>query len=151
MIEIKLDKAIRENLDRIAFEYGAENFAYHLPKDIEIINPSIKDCDCEEWALGTFRIKEYLPDFFREVPAEEANFILYLSGKEGVMHIGIIQDGSVFSKWGINGPVLKHPRELVPSHYGNYMLFQYIPDYKCKTLRQPNFIESVQGFLDTYY
>ena len=139
-IEIKRNIEERKRLDELAEENGITKFVDYLPPEIILIEPPTPDKDCEEYALGTVGIRNYLPYLFQEIDKpQEGDIVLYKNPGEGIVHIGRYQkDGSVISKWNTDGPVLKHPLDLVPLSYGTTVIFQRIPESKLEMLRKPD-------------
>jgi len=62
---------------------------------------------------------------------QEKGCVWYSGGLGGieVKHIGIVQkDGKIVSKWGDNGPIVRHPLWAIPECYGNIARFSRMPN-----------------------
>jgi len=109
----------------------------HLPSGVELVTPPYQGQNCETYALGTSGIRNVLSGLYADISnPQEGDIVLYHSEENGVVHVGIYQkDGTVMSKWGNMGPVLRHPVDHVPSSYGDTVMFRRIPKKDLEDMR----------------
>lgn len=142
---------VRKEIDAVTNSRHPSNWIKHLPPEITQLNPPLNrpnpdsngtyrlGNDCEEYALGKIGIMGFLPDWFPEVEIPTRNDIVLYSMKttynEIATHVGRYQeDGSVISRWGVEGPVFRHPIHFVPTDYGNIVRFFRISEEQIKEI-----------------
>lgn len=126
----------REKIDEVIATYPKnKDWAYHLPREISVlISPDLRKLneDCERFAINSITLDEHasfrhINDFSNVHDPKEGDLVIYMDNRSPLYkakHVGIYQkDGSVISKWGWGGPVLKHPIFFVPTSYGNSIIF----------------------------
>ena len=116
----------RVNFPYIRFALRFDELAKH---DVELIEPTGGEGDCQSWAFeylgmseyahGTLKVEDLEKSGFQEVeepiPGDLAVYGRYHNG--GAYHYGIFHNGNrnqyrITSKLGINGAVCVHPWEL---------------------------------------
>lgn len=94
-------------------------------KGIEILG--FESGDCKKYALGDRDISLIIPGILNHAGCpKEGDIIIYGTLCQPV-HMGLWQrDGTVISKWGDNGPLVKHNWNQVIPEYGKYAFFSAI-------------------------
>jgi len=135
--EIQYDAKAREELQRLALELAPTEFIKRLPEGIELVEPPFPGVSCEEYAVGTTGFRHCIAALYPKLDELAAgDFALYYDDDHGTVHVGRIQeDGLVVSKWGNDGPVLRHPVDMVPEDYGWFVFFRRIPEEKLQQLK----------------
>lgn len=83
--------------------------------------------DCVQYAIGHRDIRVMLPGIYTHSGIPEAGDLIVYGDLNRPCHVGIWQeDGSVISKWGDIGPVMRHEWSLVLPEYGKYAFFTSI-------------------------
>ncbi len=143
--------SIGQQIDVICKEYPYDWWR-RLPSEITVLaspelNPRPKGNmtiiifgqDCESYALGRNGIMSNLPLWFSEITdPRQGDIALYerktsVQGVTDFPHVGICQeDGSVISRWGGGGPILKHPMNFVPTCYGDKVHFFRLTEEQLK-------------------
>ena len=80
---------------------------------------------CSEYVLGCLAHRAGFPDSFRTVQnPRKGDLVLYTDVEGTLLHLGKYLGGNrVESKWGPGGSVFAHPIDMVPSSWGNKVLF----------------------------
>lgn len=96
-----------------------------LPPECEVLQPPTFGTDCEYYVFGE---KNVLGRFARSSPVilkpEPQDVVVYADG-DRIKHVGVLtEEYKVVSKWGMWGPVMRHPLELVPESYGDGVCFR---------------------------
>lgn len=81
--------------------------------------------DCVKYVLGNFKLKDTIQGVLEHSgnPSKE-DLIIYGHSINHPTHIGVYQnDGKIISKWGDNGPIIKHDIDKIIWNYGNYFFF----------------------------
>jgi hypothetical protein len=131
IIELDPEDKIRKEMQIRVDEESAENFSRNLPEDIELVEPPSKKTDCEMYVTGLEESYGILLfDGCDRVAWDEelpGDIVLYMEDSNGTLtreHAGFYEgDNIVRSKWGRDGPVLRHPLEVVPLSFGSIALF----------------------------
>ncbi len=84
--------------------------------------------DCFRYYFGDSDVQEVTDRMFREMQLAAkpvfGAFVLYLNQEGHPTHIGKVgPNGKVISKWGPLGHVVEHPIPLVPTNYGENLIF----------------------------
>ena len=134
---IKYDAQVRNQLDYLANELGTTEFIKRIPEPIRVVEPPFPHVSCEQYAIGTNGLRHSIAAIYPKLDSLLAGDIaLYWDEDRGTVHVGRMQeDGSVVSKWGNGGPVLRHPLDMVPSSYGSYVFFRRIPEEELHDLK----------------
>jgi len=127
---IQYDAQVRRELEHLAKEFDSSEFTRRIPDQIKLVVPPFTDVSCEQYAIGTNGLRHSIAALYPKLDSLKVGDIaLYWDEDRGTVHVGRIQeDGSVESKWGNGGPVLKHPIDMVPSSYGSHVFFRRIPE-----------------------
>ncbi len=96
-----------------------------LPVECEVIEPPTMGTDCEFYV---FHKKGVVGKFARNSPVilkpELEDVVIYASD-DLIKHVGVMSENEqVISKWGMFGPVIRHPLEMVPASYGDGVCFR---------------------------
>jgi len=121
--------------------------ALHLNEDkrpldrisgVELVEYIVGDLHCHAYAVGNgVKDSDLVPGILEHDGNPNAgDLIMYGSSINRPLHIGIWQeDGTVISKWGDIGPVMKHEWDLVIPDYGNRAFFtSYKNDHSRRVL-----------------
>lgn len=124
------DSKRREELSILTAELSAQEFVNNLPDYLKLIEFPQGNISCENYAIETDGARYSLSAKYPKLKElKEGDLALYYAYEGGTVHVGRIQsDGSVTSKWGNNGAVLKHKIDDVPYEYGYYVFFRRVPD-----------------------
>ncbi|KHO54615.1 MAG: hypothetical protein QT10_C0014G0013 [archaeon GW2011_AR19] len=81
--------------------------------------------DCVKYAIGDATIQELIPGILEHTGnPEPGDTIIYGHSINQPEHMGVYQkDGTVISKWGDNGPLIKHKLEKIHIDFGKYFFF----------------------------
>jgi hypothetical protein len=134
---IEYDAQVRRQLDYLAKELDPSEFTKRIPRPIKVVEPPFPDVGCEQYVIGTNGFRHSIAAIYPKLDSLRAGDIaLYWDEDRGTVHVGRIQeDGSVVSKWGDGGPVLRHPVAMVPSSYGSWVFFRRIPEEELCNLK----------------
>ena len=103
-------EGVREYLDKI--------------KGIEYLGRT-NGIDCMNYTIGDATPKELVQGILEHNGNPEAgDIIIYGHSLNYPSHIGVYQeDGTIKSKWGDNGPIMKHKWNQILPDYGKYAFF----------------------------
>jgi len=134
---IQCDAKVRKQLDYLARESDSGEFTRRIPEPISLVEPPSPDVSCEQYALGTNGFRHSIAAIYPKLDSlKEGDIVLYWEEDRGTVHVGRMhEDGSVISKWGNGGPVLKHPIDMVPTSYGEWVFFRRIPEQELHDLK----------------
>ena len=137
---IQYDAQVRKKLHYLAREFDSGEFTRRIPEPISLVEPPFSGVSCEQYAIGTNGLRHSIAALYPKLDSLKAGDIaLYWDEDRGTVHVGRLQeDGSVVSKWGNGGPVLKHPIDMVPSCYGSHVFFRRIPEQELYDLKGKN-------------
>ncbi len=100
-------------------------FITHLPHTCRLVDWGDPGIDCEEFIFGTRGTRMAIMHMFpaiRDPKPGDAAF--YCNTPYDVPHVGRLEeDGLVISKWG-NGPIIRHPLDVVPVTFGELVCFR---------------------------
>ncbi len=84
-----------------------------------------KNGDCTDYAIGNSRIQDLIPGILEhDGNPKQGDIIIYGHNINHPTHMGICQeDGTIKSKWGNNGPIMKHRWNQILPDYGKYAFF----------------------------
>ena len=84
-----------------------------------------ENIDCTRFAIGDTKVADLVPGVLQHDGKPEAgDIIIYGHGLKYPTHVGIWQeDGTVESKWGDYGPVMKHKWDHGVPGFGKYVFF----------------------------
>lgn len=142
---IEYDSRVRRELEYLVSELDPVEFTKRLPEGIKVVEPPFHDVSCEQYAISTDGFRHSIAALYPKLGSLEAgDLALYYDEERGTVHVGRIQeDGSVVSKWGNCGPVLKHPIDMVPSSYGSWIFFRRIPEKDLRDLRGKSIVDMI--------
>jgi hypothetical protein len=125
----------RKRIEKATNKYPADEWHRHV-KGASLVCSAYNGQDCTSYALGRKRANPLLKKFPEIDDPQEGDIALYcikMQERLYPLHVGIYQkDGTIVSKWGIHGPVLKHPIDSVPILYGSTVHFRRPPKNEAK-------------------
>jgi len=139
-LSVPVDSPVRRQFNLIYQFLERNELNQHLSKveGVLVIKPeSIVYDDCFAYVFDIARsspeLNSAIDDLVRPLNTrkpQEKDCVFY-SGGLGcieVKHIGIVQkDGKIVSKWGDDGPIVRHPLWAIPECYGNRVRFSRMP------------------------
>ena len=133
---IQYDAQVRRELEHLVKDSDSSEFTRRISEPIKLVEPPFTDVSCEQYAIGTNGLRHSIAALYPKLDSLKAGDIaLYWDEGSGTVHVGRVQeDGSVVSKWGNGGPVLKHPIDMVRSSYGSHVFFRRIPEEELHAL-----------------
>jgi len=104
-----------------------EGVSYYLDqiKGIEYLGFPNEEIDCVDYVIEKNKLEELIQGILEHKgEPKQGEIIIYGHNLRRPTHIGVWQeDGTVISKWGDEGPVIKHEWNKIIPDFGNYAFF----------------------------